>query len=60
MVAMHHKEIADKTGHNPLVELFRKDSLIDFSLGFFTFSIPRAAVREVKKPFQIMALPTFS
>jgi aspartate/methionine/tyrosine aminotransferase len=46
---MHHKVRTYKTDRYPLVELFRKGDLVDFSLGFFKFGIPPAYVREVKK-----------
>jgi hypothetical protein len=49
MVEMHHKARTYKTDRYPLVELFRKGDLVDFSLGFFKFGIPPAYVREVKK-----------
>ena len=49
MVEMHHKVSTYKTNRYPLVELFRKGDLVDFSRGFFRFGIPRAYVRDVKK-----------
>ncbi len=49
MVEMHHKVRTYKTDRYPLVELFRRGDLVDFSLGFFKFGIPPAYVSEVKK-----------
>jgi hypothetical protein len=49
MVEMHHKVRAYRDNRYPLVELFRKGDLVDFSLGFFTFGIPRSSIKEVKK-----------
>lgn len=49
MVEMHHKVRTYKTERYPLVGLFRKGDLVDFSLGLFKFGIPPAYVREVKK-----------
>jgi len=49
MVEMHHKVRAYSDGRYPLVELFRKGDLVDFSLGFFTFGIPRSYIKDVKK-----------
>jgi hypothetical protein len=49
MVEMHHKVRTYKTDDYPLVELFRKGDLVDFSLGLFKFGTPAAYVRDVKK-----------
>lgn len=49
MVEMHHKIRAYKSESFPLVEVFRKGDLVDFSLGFFKCGIPSAYVSEVKK-----------
>lgn len=48
MVEMHHKVRAYKDTRYPLVELFRKGDLVDFSLGVFTFGLPRSYIRRVK------------
>jgi hypothetical protein len=48
MVEMHHKVRAYGDARFPLVELFRKGDLVDFSLGAFTFGLPRAYVNRVK------------
>ena len=49
MVEMHNKIRAYRDNRYPLVELFRKGDLVDFSLGFFTFGIPRSYIKNVKK-----------
>jgi hypothetical protein len=48
MVEMHHKVRSIQDSRYPLVELFRKGDLVDFSLGVFTFGIPRSYIRQVK------------
>ena len=48
MIEMHHKVRTYKDARYPLVELFRKGDLIDFSLGIFTFGLPRSYIRQVK------------
>jgi hypothetical protein len=49
MVEFHHKVRSYEDERYPLVELFRKGDLVDFSLGFFTFGLPRRYIRQVKK-----------
>jgi hypothetical protein len=49
MIALHHKVRRCPTDPYPLVELFRKGDLVDFSLGFFRFGLPSAYVRAVKQ-----------
>ncbi|WP_017720550.1 hypothetical protein [Kamptonema formosum] len=49
MVEMHHKVRPYRDDRYPLVELFRQGDLIDFSLGFFTFGLPRRYVNQVKE-----------
>lgn len=49
MVEMHHKVRPYPTDRYPLVEVFRKGDLVDFSLGLFRFGIPAAYVDAVKK-----------
>jgi hypothetical protein len=49
MVEMHHKVRTYKTDRYPLVELFRRGDLVDFSLGFFKFGIPCAYVERGQK-----------
>lgn len=49
MIEMHHKVRQCETNAYPLVELFRRGDLVDFSLGLFRFGIPRSYVTEIKK-----------
>ena len=51
MITEHHKinEYQDKT--YPLVELFRKGDLVDFSFGLFKFGIPESYIKDVKSEF---------
>jgi hypothetical protein len=51
MISEHHKitEYKDKT--YPLVELFRKGDLVDFSFGLFKFGIAQDYIKEVKAEF---------
>lgn len=49
MVEMHHKVRPYRNDRYPLVELFRKADLVDFSLGFFKFGIPSSCVSDVKQ-----------
>jgi len=49
MVEFHHKVRAYKDKKYPLVEVFRKGDLVDFSLGFFKCGIPKAYIKSVKK-----------
>jgi len=48
MIDRHHKVRAYTDARYPLVELFRKGDWVDFSLGLFSFGIPRAYIRRVK------------
>ena len=48
MVEFHHKIRPFPDNSYPLVELFRKGDLVDFSLGVFSFQIPRSYIKEVK------------
>lgn len=48
MIDIHHKVRTYTDGRYPLVELFRKGDLVDFSLGLFSFGIPRDHIRRVK------------
>jgi hypothetical protein len=48
MVEWHHKVRPYRDGRWPLVELFRKGDLVDFSLGLFACGLPRSFVAEVK------------
>jgi hypothetical protein len=51
MITEHHKitEYKDKT--YPLVELFRKGDLVDFSFGLFKFGISKSYIEDVKAKF---------
>ncbi len=51
MISEHHKisQYSDKT--YPLVELFRKGDLVDFSLGLFKFSISKDYISNVNAKF---------
>ena len=48
MIEMHHKVRPWRGDGSPLVELFRKADLVDFSLGLFTFGLPRDDIKQVK------------
>ena len=47
MISEHHK-LRQYVGSFPLVELFRKGDLVDFSLGMVTFGLPKEYVSQVK------------
>jgi hypothetical protein len=47
MISEHHK-IRQYVGPFPLVELFRKGDLVDFSLGLVKFGLPEKYIAEVK------------
>lgn len=49
MISEHHKLRAYTDPRYPLVEVFRQADLVDFSLGLFTFGLPRACIRQVKQ-----------
>lgn len=49
MIDMHHR--LRKCSDDPLVELFRRGDLVDFSLGVFRCGISSKQVREVKGRF---------
>jgi hypothetical protein len=51
MISEHHKVREYKNPNYPLVEVFRKGDLVDFSLGTFKFGIPAAYIEEVKTTF---------
>ena len=48
MIEWHHKVRPVRTRQFPLVEVFRKGDLIDFSLGFFKCGLPKGLVNQVK------------
>lgn len=51
MITEHHKIRECDYDVYPLVELFRKGDLVDFSLGLFKFGVPKTYVQEVKDNF---------
>ena len=51
MINEHHKLREYKNAAYPLVELFRKGDLVDFSLALFTFGIPKPYIKAVKAVF---------
>ncbi len=48
MILQHHKLRPVTDGLSPLVELFRKGDLVDFSLGLVRVGVSKQALREVK------------
>lgn len=51
MITEHHKLREYKNSAYPLVEVFRKGDLIDFSLGLFKFGIPKTYIKSLKAKF---------
>jgi hypothetical protein len=51
MIDMHHKLKAYDNTDYPLVEIFRKGDLVDFSLGMVKFDLPRSVIKQVKTTF---------
>ncbi|MGH7838917.1 MAG: hypothetical protein ACREQC_13990 [Candidatus Binataceae bacterium] len=52
VIDMHHKLRRYRDdGTYPLVEIFRRGDLVDFSLGAVTFGIPKTYISEVKAAF---------
>jgi hypothetical protein len=51
MIEQHHKISACADARNPLVEVFRRGDLVDFSLGLVKCGLPRAVIKTVKKQF---------
>lgn len=51
MISEHHKITPYKGDAYPLVELFRKGDLVDFSFGLFNFGIPKDYINRVKAQF---------
>ncbi len=49
MIEMHHKARPYRDAGHPLVELFRKGDLVDFSLGLVRFGLSRAFIRTLKE-----------
>lgn len=50
-IAEHHKIREYKDKAYPLVEIFRRGDLVDFSLGWFKFGLDPAYVKAVKEKF---------
>ena len=48
MIEWHHKVRPYRNPQFPLVEVFRKGDLVDFSLGLFKCGLPKSLVKEVK------------
>lgn len=51
MIEMHHKLSRFQDDRYPLVELFRRGDLIDFSMGFVKCGLPVAYIKRVKECF---------
>jgi hypothetical protein len=51
MIDMHHKLGNYKNEQHPLIEVFRKGDLVDFSLGIVKCGLPGAYVKSVKNQF---------
>jgi len=51
MIENHHKLNPFKDDNFPLIEIFRKGDLVDFSLGLFKFGISKSCIKEVKQTF---------
>lgn len=51
IIDMHHKIRHFKDPRYPLVELFRKGDLVDFSLGAIKHSVPKRYIEEIKQAF---------
>lgn len=51
MIAAHHKLRKYQDNENPLIEIFRKGDLVDFSLGFVKCGLPKTYIKNIKKKF---------
>jgi hypothetical protein len=51
MIDLHHKLRRVRDERHPLVEVFRRGDLVDFSLGLVRCGLPRRLVAEVKHRF---------
>ncbi|MCK5394525.1 MAG: hypothetical protein KAJ32_00960 [Gammaproteobacteria bacterium] len=51
MITEHHKIREYKDTSYPLVEIFRKGDLVDFSFGLFKFGISKSYIKDVKAKF---------
>jgi len=48
MILQHHSLRRVTGAPSPLVELFRRGDLVDFSLGMVRFGLPRTSIRQMK------------
>jgi hypothetical protein len=48
MITEHHKIREHRDKSYPLVEIFRRGDLVDFSFGLFKFGIPKSYINQVK------------
>jgi hypothetical protein len=51
MIDMHHKLLPYRDERYPLVEVFRKGNLVDFSLGIVKCGLPKSFIQRVKERF---------
>jgi hypothetical protein len=51
MIDMHHKLRKHQDDRYPLVEVFRKGDLVDFSLGVVKWGLPKTYIKSVKDQF---------
>ena len=51
MIDMHHKLTPYRDERYPLVEVFRKGDLVDFSLGIVKCGLPKSFIKGVKERF---------
>lgn len=51
MIDMHHKLRSYSDEQYPLVEVFRKGDLVDFSLGVVKFGLSNSSIKKVKDTF---------
>lgn len=51
MITMHHKLSAYQDERYPLIEVFRKGDLVDFSLGIVKCGLPATYIQQVKAHF---------
>jgi hypothetical protein len=51
MIAMHHKLRTYQDERYPLVEVFRRGDLVDFSLGAVRWGLPKTYIKSVKDHF---------
>jgi len=54
MIEEHHKLREYENENYPLVELFRKGDLVDFSLGLVKFGLPNEYIKTIKRTFPNM------